>query len=437
MTYTGYTAEYGMFVNQGINLLYIVFGGLAVYPRVILTNDITPEMWAFPHKVFMCMGLLDSLGTFFTAMGTAYTPGPLQPLLNQTLIPFTMVASFFFLGTRYLKLELVGALCILLGACVSCIPNLTGTRDDSRWYAILLYFCSNIPMACSAVYKEMNFNEATLDVWFLTQWVSIYQFLISFCYLPMLLVPGFGSKEGMTWTQVGHSMSDGFNCYLEVEGSYVTDSTTGLHVPCSERGTFWLLTGYCAVNIMFNTLGLYLTKVGTATLQSLAYALLLPLTTVTFCAPMLGWWSFTAPYKETLSGFTLLGLVLVMAGFGIYQHFTNSVGGPEEEGSRISSDFYQESSPAGLPGNSPAYSSSLRRTKQACFQERVIGMGKAHGSVSFSGSFLGGESPNDRARSQSYLDSFRGARGQEVKQEDLEEPFCTPTGAGAIAGSAP
>ena len=81
-----------------------------------------------------------------------------------------------------------------------------------------------------------------LDVWFLTQWVSIYQFCVSFFFMPMLLVPGFGSKNGMSWAEVGTSMKEGFHCYLELEGATV-QAADGHTVPCSERGTFWLLTG--------------------------------------------------------------------------------------------------------------------------------------------------------------------------------------------------
>ena len=83
-------------------------------------------MEAFPHKIFICMAFLDALGTFLTAMGSAGTPGPLQPLLNQTLIPFTMVASFLFMGTKYGWMELIGASLIFAGALVSCIPDVTG-----------------------------------------------------------------------------------------------------------------------------------------------------------------------------------------------------------------------------------------------------------------------------------------------------------------------
>ena len=43
------------------------------------------------------MGLLDAFGTFFTAMGAVYTPGSLQPLLNQSMIFWIVLISALYL----------------------------------------------------------------------------------------------------------------------------------------------------------------------------------------------------------------------------------------------------------------------------------------------------------------------------------------------------
>lgn len=64
------------------------------------------------------MGLLDCCGTFLAAMGAFYTPGQVQTLLNQTLIPVTMLASFLYLRTRFSFVQLLGAALVLLGALV-------------------------------------------------------------------------------------------------------------------------------------------------------------------------------------------------------------------------------------------------------------------------------------------------------------------------------
>ena len=218
---------------------------------MLFTDHITAEMRSYPQIRFICMGILDSCGTFLAAMGAVNTPGHDQPLLNQTLIPLTMLASActgfsghgdsstaphrqhsnqrsdpllslrnvrysqrfravqvngrtttqhgmstqarrprsrcpvssvlctvlrrlhplpslpaftsvvhgrrpqaVFLSSRYQPLELAGAGLIFAGACTSVVPGVLHAEQASvKWYAVLLYFLSNVPMACSAVYK--------------------------------------------------------------------------------------------------------------------------------------------------------------------------------------------------------------------------------------------------------------------------------------------
>lgn len=368
--YTAYGARRSFFVNQAINLLYIGYGAIMLYPRMLCTDHITADMTRFPKRHFFTMGFLDSLGTFFTCLGAAYTPGSLTPLLNQLLIPFTMLVSARFLRRRYVRGEIAGAALIVAGACLSVLPSLIASHADGgvstqiRWYAVLFYACSNLPMAMSACYKESKFEEVKLDVWYLTQWVSIFQFLVSFLYMPLLVLPGFGSPTGMTWQEVPVDFMDGWHCYME-------------HIPeCADRGTFLLLTGYCGVNVCFNTLGLYLTKHGTAVLNSLSFSILLPLTAALFFTPLLG------PFQEaftTTSYFTLVGLVITLMGFGLYQKFSKGIGisTPNLEGQQPPTAQLTASLLDGFAAQSP------RSPKgQPSFQERVIGMGHAAGRYS-------------------------------------------------------
>ncbi|CAJ1337242.1 unnamed protein product [Effrenium voratum] len=210
ITYTAFGDRRSFFVNQAINLLYIIYGGAILYPRMLCTSAVTKEMTAFPKKHFVIMGTLDSLGTFLTCLGTAYTPGSVTPLLNQLLIPFTMLVSTTWLRIRSRWQERLGATLIFAGACVSVLPkivdddssSLHSLAAQSRWYAILFYALSNLPMAASSCYKEATFEDNHLDVWYLTQWVSIWQFLVSFAYMPLLVLPGFSSREGMSFAGV-------------------------------------------------------------------------------------------------------------------------------------------------------------------------------------------------------------------------------------------
>lgn len=51
--------------------------------------------------------------------------------------------------------------------------------------AVTLYILSNLPMAYSAVYKELGFKDLILECYLLTFWVSVYQFLVSFLFAPI------------------------------------------------------------------------------------------------------------------------------------------------------------------------------------------------------------------------------------------------------------
>merc|ERR1740123_1444732 len=165
-------------------------------------------------------------------------------------------------------------------------------------------------MAASYCYKEANFQETELNVWYLTQYVSIFQFLVAFLFMPLLCLPGFGSVDGIPWAEVPVQFHNGFLCFLEV-----TDE-------CAERNTFFLLVGYCGVNVLYNTLGLYLVKVASALMNALSFAILLPCTTLLFFTPLAG---LAQETFTVYNWFTVAGLVIVLFGFGIYQKYGRAV----------------------------------------------------------------------------------------------------------------
>ena len=72
--YDAFGTSGAFFANQGVNLLYVVYGGAVVAYKVAATNDIDAEQRSFPHCRFFGLALLDAFGTFFTAMGASFTP---------------------------------------------------------------------------------------------------------------------------------------------------------------------------------------------------------------------------------------------------------------------------------------------------------------------------------------------------------------------------
>lgn len=348
--YSAYGDKFAFFVNQGVNFFYIFYGGAILYPRMCLSDVVTPEMRKLSKKRFFIMGFLDALGTFFTAMGAAFTPGSLQPIINQNLIPWIMLMSRVYLKKLYNFGEFSGALLIMLSACISALPQLfiPHSGDNFRWYAVLFYAISNVPMAMSACYKERNFQDDEIDVWYLSQWVSVFQFLISFIFVPLLCLPGFGSIDGTPMSELPGQFWNGFLCFLQTSEE------------CEERSTFLLLVGYCAINILYNTSGLYLTKVGSALMNALSYAILLPCTTLLFFTPFVG---NVREQFSSYSWFTIAGLVIALVGFARYQRYGRAI----------------ELELATLPPELKNVIEAKTKKKQKSFQERIVGAGVAHG----------------------------------------------------------
>jgi drug/metabolite transporter (DMT)-like permease len=299
--YSAYGDSRAYFVSQGVNFLYVLYGGVILsigHYRGIITDE--PNL---PHTKFIIMGFLDCLGGFLAAMGANETSGSLQQLLNQTLIPFTMILSRIMLGKKSTGMQIFGSILIIFGAAIVILSSNSSSTDGNSsnysWSFIsnLVYLSSNIPIGLSCVYKELGFRDLHIHVMHMTQWVSIYQLLWGFVLGFLQLIPGMGSMSGISVSEMRSSFYSGMLCYLHIDGE------------CAERNTFWLLTGYCIINFLFNIVGLNLVKYDSAVLSNLTSALVLPLTVLMFSMPILG------AYREPYCPNTILALIVVMFGF--------------------------------------------------------------------------------------------------------------------------
>lgn len=317
--YTAYTQKYSFFVCQAINILYVINGGIALS---YVKDDITDEMRQIPHRKFIVMGVLDFIGGLMCSMGAFYTSGAKQQLLNQALIPCTMFFSWLFLNKHSSLVQICGAFIIVVGSFIVILPELTSTTsivstdnaNTTTHYMILLYNCiyalSNIPMSLSYVYKEYGFKNLTIHVLYLTQWVSVYQMLAGFVWLPlqMLLPNSDPNSTNITLYTLLVEFYYGMLCFLQVNIKYEYNSGE-----CKDKSTFALLLLYCLLNFIYNTMGLYIVKHGGAILNSISYSIILPLTILTFSLSILG------PFTEPTTSTTIIGLLITLIGFLLWR----------------------------------------------------------------------------------------------------------------------
>ena len=325
-----YTQRYAFFVDQGANILYALIAAVPVLCSIAferrgsLLERLPEGLLRCPQHRFAFMGFLDGLGTFLSSIGAPGTPGHLQVVLNQTLILFTMITAFACLGTRHDAREVACACLIFGGALVAASGSTMGSGAQA--WSVVMFMLSNVPMALSNVYKESGFADKSmrLDVWSMTMTTTFYQILTTFAVLPLQTLPYLSGDP-----RRGLSLAESWESFVGGQSCFFGDGRPGDGVDCRVAG-LWLML-YVVANLGFNFLSLCLNKLGSATgvgatLCSLAYALKLPISNLLFAQRWL-----MGSQVEQLSPRSLVGLVVVVAGFLGYLYYSGPGKGDAKE----------------------------------------------------------------------------------------------------------
>jgi drug/metabolite transporter (DMT)-like permease len=87
-----------------------------------------------PIRKFAFFAFLDAAAAFLFSIGAPNTPATLQNIINQAVIPATMIVTMILLKVRYQLLKLGGAGVILIGAVIALIPLFI------KGFQLLLFF---------------------------------------------------------------------------------------------------------------------------------------------------------------------------------------------------------------------------------------------------------------------------------------------------------
>jgi len=132
---------------------------------------------------FMLIGSLLSLGNFLVFAGSRgdLVAGPVVVLLQQAVLPFTMLFTHVLLQRRFVNYEYVGVGVVVVGiAVVATTEMLATSATNSRVLAAMLVLLSSIPNALALVLMERLLKHTRVDVWWLWMWVNVYEVLVAF-----------------------------------------------------------------------------------------------------------------------------------------------------------------------------------------------------------------------------------------------------------------
>lgn len=302
--------NYPMFLGWLLSVAYCVIYWGILYIRAWL-GFITPEQYDYKKKYkFVLMGLGDAVGYVFGIFAARRVSGYLLVLLPQSMVPMTMVLTYFYLKQRYTWLQVLGVVLLIGGVVVSLIPSIRSaahSSDTSAESSILtlvwafVYILSCLPNAISFTLKEDVFKDVpTMDIFMVNSMDSIWQLIFELLLFPLVCIPGFG---GIPWNDLPAYMTDGAYCYLGMNPTLTDDC----------RGMPWLNILYVVINLSWNISLLLLLKKGGAVLMFIASSVSMPLANLAFA---ISWPLLPALPLTWENG---VSLVVVLAGLVIYR----------------------------------------------------------------------------------------------------------------------
>jgi drug/metabolite transporter (DMT)-like permease len=260
------------------------------------TNEPTPK--EIGHNGLIKLGVCNAVNGILFSPSTKHTPGSIQSLVMASIIPFTVIASFVFLGRRYQLKHLLSVFVVMGGVVVAVVPSVVSAVSHPEQFHFslwsLVFLIGVIPGALVNVIQEKYTHSKKFNVFRLLMWQSIYQTITVALNVSWNFVPETGLPI-RSWQELWFHFVDGFKCWAH------ENNTSGCH---PGFGLFTLL-------FVFNYVALYyvtaiIIKKYSSTLVSVTSAPVSPITMVIYYLLNIR--------KETLNWSVWVSLPIVIVG---------------------------------------------------------------------------------------------------------------------------
>ena len=256
----------------------------------------------YPWRPVTIVAFLYALGQVLFIYGTQYTSGPVQVILSQSAIPFSMVISKYMLGSTYRKRHYCGALLVFSGILLTVCASSLGKEEIDSFEAgwIVGYILSWLPYVTYTVYSESLYKNRSTppDPIIFTGIISAVQFLF-LC----LLVPAFPllQRPPMHLDTLPASLAGGLRCLVGINTLPSDD--------CALAPAMVLTYNILNLVLLYPTFALL--EHGSSNLFWLACTLIVPLSGFAFSLPFI-------PGHEPVQWINCLALLVIVVGLGIY-----------------------------------------------------------------------------------------------------------------------
>ncbi|OSX76552.1 hypothetical protein BU14_0185s0013 [Porphyra umbilicalis] len=294
---------YTFFVAQACALAYVgvYFGVLAARRRRgIVSRAAVADARRQHGRTFAVIGALEATAFAIQLYAAGRLPGSLISVLNQAILPFSMVASAVLLGKRYTAAQVGGAAIVVAGVLLCTAPSAVGLGAVSASTkgavaaaaasaaaagagaepaaAVAVHaalFGSTMALIGVVVVLKERLLKAGLDVFIVNSYGSAAQCVATAALLPLSVRLAAGGAPVGAYVRAGAAALTG---------------ATSPYMP-------WLTLGYIGANLAFNIAALNLVRCSSAVVALLASLFTVPLTSLVFCLPLpllvatpFSWW---------------------------------------------------------------------------------------------------------------------------------------------------
>lgn len=158
------------------------------------------------HKDLIIIAFFDSTNSVLQSIATPYLPIVAMSIYNRLILIGIPIASFFYLGKRYLPNHYLGIFLTLYGILIAFMPNFLNHESLGNGWAGL-YILGIVPAIFSFLYKEKKLR-GNPEIWWFNAWVCIYQLIIGILLLPFNIL----ITKNTSFSDFGKQITDGFVC---------------------------------------------------------------------------------------------------------------------------------------------------------------------------------------------------------------------------------
>jgi hypothetical protein len=260
------------------SILFPLFGLISfLIPTILLDifNKLDKrENKKVTNKDIMAIGFFDGTQALLSTIPIPHMNIVVMSIVDKVNLPLVALSSYIFLKRRYFPSHYLGIFLTMYGILVSFIPNFMKNTIYLNIGWMFLYISSVVPGTASYIYKEKRLKEVNVSVWWFNSWICLYQLIIGFLFLPIVIL----SSKSLSFSNFPLHVSEAFKCQFVGINSNEGDNC--------ENALLWFML-FNIISTFSNVLMFLIIQEGSAVLFIIIRTLKTPITSYLASYPQL------------------------------------------------------------------------------------------------------------------------------------------------------